>query len=156
MALARGRPFMIPITRNIKDCDTWHRSPIADEQDGPVASMAVMRRNLVRRCNAFKSFPSRYIIFAYYQQDGLFNTVRALCDGSQTSNSDGSLVARSYVSFPFLLYKHGLSNVLQRIQSAIERFFDQWLAEWGLMIGLGPGKLARSWKKSKKCPPTYL
>lgn len=97
MALARGRPFMIPITRNIKDCDTWHRSPIADEQDGPVASMAVMRRNL----------------------DGLFNTVRALCDGSQTSNSDGSLVARS-------------------IQSAIERFFDQWLAEWGLMIGLGP------------------
>ncbi|KAL7795081.1 hypothetical protein V8C37DRAFT_55649 [Trichoderma ceciliae] len=103
MALARGRPFMIPITRNIKDVDTWHRSPLADEQDGPVASMAVMRRNL----------------------DGLFNTVRALCDGSQNSNSDGSLVARS-------------------IQGSIERFFDQWLAEWGMMIGLGPGTLSGS------------
>ncbi|PON23224.1 hypothetical protein TGAM01_v207997 [Trichoderma gamsii] len=97
MSLARGRPFMIPITRNIKDVDTWHRSPLADEQDGPVASMAAVRRDL----------------------DSLFNTVRALCDGSQTSNSDGSLVARS-------------------IQGSIERFFDQWLAEWGLMIGLGP------------------
>lgn len=53
---------MIPITRNIKDCDTWHRSPIADEQDGPVASMAVMRRNLVGRCNAFKSSSYRYTI----------------------------------------------------------------------------------------------
>ncbi|KAM0259732.1 hypothetical protein ACHAQJ_003166 [Trichoderma viride] len=97
MALARGRPFMIPITRNIKDVDTWHRHSLADEQDGPVASMAAVRRDL----------------------DALFNTVRALCDGSQNSNSDGSLVARS-------------------IQGAIERFFDQWLAEWGLMIGLGP------------------
>lgn len=49
MSLARGRPFMIPITRNIKDVDTWHRSPLADEQDGPVASMAAVRRDLVRR-----------------------------------------------------------------------------------------------------------
>lgn len=49
MSLARGRPFMIPITRNIKDVDTWHRSPLADEQDGPVASMAAVRRDLVRQ-----------------------------------------------------------------------------------------------------------
>lgn len=54
MALARGRPFMIPITRNIKDVDTWHRSPLADEQDGPVASMAAVRRDLVRRPLCFE------------------------------------------------------------------------------------------------------
>ncbi|KAK5995915.1 Satratoxin biosynthesis SC1 cluster transcription factor SAT9 [Cladobotryum mycophilum] len=97
MCLARGRPFMVPITRFIKDCENWHRSPLADPQDGHVTSIAVLRRNL----------------------DSLFGTVRALCDGSQVVNSDGSLVAQS-------------------IQSSIERFFDQWHTEWGVMIGTGP------------------
>lgn len=99
MALARGRPFMIPITRNIKDVDTWHRSPLADEQDGPVASMAAVRRDLVRQYECFRidlSLSKHYLLI-HISQDALFNTVRALCDGSQTSNSDGSLVARSYV-----------------------------------------------------------
>jgi len=45
--------------------------------------------------------------------------VRSLCDGSQNATSDGSLIAQS-------------------IQGAIERFFDQWLTEWGVSIGIGP------------------
>lgn len=73
MCLARGRPFLVPITRSLKDCDHWHRSPLADKQDGPLLSMAVLRRDL----------------------DGLFATVRSLCDGSQTVSSDGSLIAQS-------------------------------------------------------------
>ncbi|OAA55469.1 Zn(2)-C6 fungal-type DNA-binding domain protein [Cordyceps fumosorosea ARSEF 2679] len=73
MGLARGRPFMVPVTRLIKDCDDWHKSDIAASQDGHAVSMAVMRRDL----------------------DVLFNNVRSLCDGSQTASSDGSLIARS-------------------------------------------------------------
>ncbi|KAK1996664.1 hypothetical protein LX36DRAFT_637661 [Colletotrichum falcatum] len=97
MSLARGRPYTVPVTRVIKDCDRWHRSGIADPMDGHLVSMAVLRRDL----------------------DGLLNTVRALCDGSQGMPTDGGLIAQS-------------------IQSAIERFFDQWLTEWGLSIGTGP------------------
>lgn len=64
MALARGRPFMIPITRNIKDVDTWHRSPLADEQDGPVASMAAVRRDLVRLLAVPNcSLPSKHFFY---------------------------------------------------------------------------------------------
>ncbi|ATY63734.1 Zn(II)2Cys6 transcription factor [Cordyceps militaris] len=73
MGLARGRPFMVPVTRLIKDCDDWHKSTIAASQDGHAVSMAVMRRDL----------------------DVLFNNVRSLCDGSQHASSDGSLIARS-------------------------------------------------------------
>ncbi|TDZ14894.1 Satratoxin biosynthesis SC1 cluster transcription factor SAT9 [Colletotrichum orbiculare MAFF 240422] len=97
MSLARGRPYTVPVTRIIKDCDQWHRSGIADPMDGHLVSMAVLRRDL----------------------DGLLNTVRALCDGSQGISTDGGLIAQS-------------------IQSAIERFFDQWLTEWGFSIGTGP------------------
>ncbi|KAF6799425.1 zn 2cys6 transcription factor [Colletotrichum sojae] len=97
MSLARGRPYTVPVTRVIKDCDQWHRSSIADPMDGHLTSMAVLRRDL----------------------DGLLATVRALCDGSQGISSDGGLIAQS-------------------IQSAIERFFDQWLTEWGFSIGTGP------------------
>lgn len=97
MSLARGRPYTVPITRVIKDCDQWHRSSVADPMDGHLVSMAVLRRDL----------------------DGLLNTVRALCDGSQGISTDGGLIAQS-------------------IESAIERFFDQWLTEWGFSIGTGP------------------
>ncbi|KAK1985284.1 hypothetical protein LZ30DRAFT_747294 [Colletotrichum cereale] len=97
MSLARGRPYTVPVTRVIKDCDQWHRSSIADPMDGHLISMAVLRRDL----------------------DSLLNTVRALCDGSQGISTDGGLVAQS-------------------IESAIERFFDQWLTEWGFSIGTGP------------------
>ncbi|PHH60597.1 hypothetical protein CDD81_1424 [Ophiocordyceps australis] len=99
MSLARGRPFMVPVTRLIKDCDNWHLSAQADPQDGHLVSMAVLRRNL----------------------EGLFDTVRSLCDGCQHSTTDGSLIAQS-------------------IQTTIERFFDQWLTEWGASIGIGPGQ----------------
>ncbi|KAH6889831.1 hypothetical protein B0T10DRAFT_529045 [Thelonectria olida] len=63
MSLARGRPFSVPITRSLKDCDNWHRSDLADPLDGHLVSMAVLRRDL----------------------DGLFATVRALCDGIEGS-----------------------------------------------------------------------
>ncbi|OAA77273.1 Fungal transcriptional regulatory protein [Akanthomyces lecanii RCEF 1005] len=46
MGLARGRPFMVPVTRLIKDCDDWPKSTIAASQDGHAVSMAVMRRDL--------------------------------------------------------------------------------------------------------------
>ncbi|OAR01888.1 hypothetical protein LLEC1_05965 [Akanthomyces lecanii] len=73
MGLARGRPFMVPVTRLIKDCDDWPKSTIAASQDGHAVSMAVMRRDL----------------------DVLFSNVRSLCDGSQNASSDGSAIARS-------------------------------------------------------------
>ncbi|KAF5588376.1 hypothetical protein FPCIR_7134 [Fusarium pseudocircinatum] len=73
MSLARGRPFSVPMTRSLKDCDNWHRSEYADPLDGHLVSMAVLRRDL----------------------DALFATVRALCDGSQMASSDGSLIAQS-------------------------------------------------------------
>ncbi|KAG7150693.1 Satratoxin biosynthesis SC1 cluster transcription factor SAT9 like protein [Verticillium longisporum] len=93
----RGRSFTVPITRSLRDCDNWHRSDIADPADGHLVSMAVLRRDL----------------------DSIFATVRAMCDGSQNTFSDGSLIAQS-------------------IQGAIERFFDQWNTDWGLSIGSGP------------------
>ncbi|KAK7398260.1 hypothetical protein QQX98_012373 [Neonectria punicea] len=71
-------------------------SDLADPLDGHLVSMAVLRRDL----------------------DGLFATVRALCDGSQHVTSDGSLIAQS-------------------IEGSIERFFDQWYTEWGVSIGTG-------------------
>jgi hypothetical protein len=73
MCLARGRPFLVPITRLLKDCDHWHKSPLAEKQDGPLLSMAVLRRDL----------------------DATFATVRAYCDGTQGVSSDGGLVAQS-------------------------------------------------------------
>ena len=98
MSLARGRNFTVPLTRSVRDCDQWHRSDIADSQDSHLVSIAVLRRDL----------------------DGVFATVRAMCDGSQKNNaSDSSLIAQS-------------------IQGIIERFFDQWHADWGMSIGSGP------------------
>lgn len=114
MSLARGRPFSVPMTRSLRDCDNWHRNEYADPLDGHLVSMAVLRRDL----------------------DALFATVRALCDGSQMSSSDGSLIAQSYVT-QLLLW---LSSNTLRIQGSIERFFDQWHTEWGVSIGKGPGK----------------
>ncbi|SPO04784.1 uncharacterized protein DNG_07469 [Cephalotrichum gorgonifer] len=73
MSLARGRSFTVPITRSLRDCDHWHRSDIADSQDGHLVSIAVLRRDL----------------------DSIFATVRAMCDGSQNNFSDSSLIAQS-------------------------------------------------------------
>ncbi|KAH8169889.1 Zn(II)2Cys6 transcription factor [Sarocladium implicatum] len=100
MSLARGRPFSVPITRVLRECDDWHKSSAAsDPQDGAMTSIAVLRRDL----------------------DGLFVTVRTLCDSSPDA-SDGALVAQS-------------------IQGAIDQFFGQWFTVWGNAIRQQDGRL---------------
>ncbi|KAF7162857.1 hypothetical protein CNMCM5623_007979 [Aspergillus felis] len=47
VCLARGRSYTVPPTALIENCDRWHISDIADSRDGPMNSMAVLRRNLV-------------------------------------------------------------------------------------------------------------
>lgn len=47
VCLARGRSYTVPPTRLIETCDRWHLSNIADPRDGPMNSMAVLRRDLV-------------------------------------------------------------------------------------------------------------
>lgn len=73
MCLARGRAYTLPITPLIKRCDRWHISDIADGMDGALVSMAVLRRDL----------------------DGVFDTIRSMCDGSREGMTDGALIARS-------------------------------------------------------------
>lgn len=97
MSLARGRSFTVPMTRSLRDCDKWHISDIADPQDEHLVSMAVLRRDL----------------------DGVFATIRAMCDGSQNHYANGSAVANS-------------------IQATIERVFEQWHKDWGTFIRSGP------------------
>lgn len=73
MCLARGRANMLPMTPLIQRCDRWHISDLADSSDGALVSMAVLRRDL----------------------DGVFDTIRSLCDGSREGLTDGALIARS-------------------------------------------------------------
>ncbi|KAJ5774676.1 hypothetical protein N7457_009572 [Penicillium paradoxum] len=58
VCLARGRNYTVPTTTLIENCDRWHLSRIADLRDGPMSSMAVLRRDL----------------------DGLFRQVKSSCD----------------------------------------------------------------------------
>lgn len=59
VCLARGRNYCVPITPLVRHCDSWHVSNgTSDVQDGPLVSMAVLRRDL----------------------DDLFNAVRSRCD----------------------------------------------------------------------------
>ncbi|KAJ5514907.1 hypothetical protein N7463_004459 [Penicillium fimorum] len=58
VCLARGRSYTVPPTTLIENCDRWHLSNIADPRDGPMNSMAVLRRDL----------------------DGLFQKVKSSCD----------------------------------------------------------------------------
>ncbi|KAJ5118495.1 hypothetical protein N7526_010132 [Penicillium atrosanguineum] len=58
VCLARGRSYTVPPTSLIENCDVWHRADIADRRDGPMNSMAVLRRDL----------------------DNLFRKVKASCD----------------------------------------------------------------------------
>ncbi|PYH44638.1 uncharacterized protein BP01DRAFT_298386 [Aspergillus saccharolyticus JOP 1030-1] len=60
VCLARGRNSTVPPTALIDNCDKWYLSDIADSRDGPMNSMAVLRRNL----------------------DGLFQRIKADCDKS--------------------------------------------------------------------------
>ncbi|GFN15183.1 uncharacterized protein AtWU_04984 [Aspergillus tubingensis] len=72
VCLARGRSYTVPSTALINHCDKWHVSDFADSRDGPMNSMAVLRRNL----------------------DGLFLRVKANCDSHQVTDA-GSEVAQS-------------------------------------------------------------
>ena len=47
VCLARGRSYTVPPTMLVENCDRWHLSSIADPRDGPMNSMAVLRRDLV-------------------------------------------------------------------------------------------------------------
>ncbi|OQD67011.1 hypothetical protein PENPOL_c004G00101 [Penicillium polonicum] len=58
VCLARGRSYTVPPTKLVENCDRWHLSNIADPRDGPMNSMAVLRRDL----------------------DGLFQKVKSSCD----------------------------------------------------------------------------
>ncbi|KGO76700.1 hypothetical protein PITC_090540 [Penicillium italicum] len=60
VCLARGRSYTVPSTTLIENCDRWHLSNIADPRDGPMNSMAVLRRDLFK--------------------DGLFQKVKSSCD----------------------------------------------------------------------------
>lgn len=71
VCLARGRSYCLPITPLVKHCDTWHTDAVSDPQDGPLISMAVLRRDL----------------------DDLFSAVRSRCDSYRVIDV-GSKVAR--------------------------------------------------------------
>jgi hypothetical protein len=71
VCLARGRSYCVPKTSLILHCDKWHNHASAYVQDGPLVSMAVLRRDL----------------------DGLFSNVRMRCDNYRTVDS-GSRVAQ--------------------------------------------------------------
>lgn len=73
MCLARGRSYTLPMSSLIRRVDQWHISDIADSMDGALVSMAVLRRDL----------------------DGVFDTIRSMCNGSREGMTDGSLIARS-------------------------------------------------------------
>ncbi|KAH7406831.1 hypothetical protein DE146DRAFT_406139 [Phaeosphaeria sp. MPI-PUGE-AT-0046c] len=70
VCLARGRSYCVPKTSLIQHCDTWHDHSSAYVQDGPLTSMAVMRRDL----------------------DDLFANVRTRCDRYRTADG-GAMVA---------------------------------------------------------------
>ncbi|KAG0158714.1 hypothetical protein PDIDSM_6233 [Penicillium digitatum] len=72
VCLARGRSYTVPLTTLIENCDRWHLSNIADPHDGPMNSMAVLRRDL----------------------DGLFQKVKSSCDSHRFVDT-GSEAAHS-------------------------------------------------------------
>ncbi|KAJ5709834.1 hypothetical protein N7493_009426 [Penicillium malachiteum] len=84
VCLARGRSYTVPPTALIENCDVWHRSNIADRRDGPMNSMAVLRRDL---------------------QDELFRTVKSSCDSYRIVDT-GSEAAQSIKSTIENFYNH--------------------------------------------------
>ncbi|KAJ5537892.1 hypothetical protein N7494_007371 [Penicillium frequentans] len=72
VCLARGRSYTVPPTALLENCDVWHRSDIADRRDGPMNSMAVLRRDL----------------------DDLFRKVKSSCDTYRVIDT-GSEAAQS-------------------------------------------------------------
>jgi hypothetical protein len=71
VCLARGRSYCVPKTSLIRYCDKWHNHASSYVQDGPLVSMAVLRRNL----------------------DELFSNVRTRCDNYRVTDG-GSKVAQ--------------------------------------------------------------
>lgn len=71
VCLARGRSYTVPKTSLINYCDKWHSDTHAYIQDGPVVSMAVLRRDL----------------------DDLFANVRSRCDNYRVTDG-GSEIAQ--------------------------------------------------------------
>ncbi|KAF2641776.1 hypothetical protein P280DRAFT_284433 [Massarina eburnea CBS 473.64] len=95
ICLARGRSYCVPVTPLLRHCDRWPLNNLRDVQDGPLVSMAVLRRDL----------------------DGLFSAVRSRCDGYRVTDVG--------------------SDVAKEIESAIESFFNNWIATWTPSIGEG-------------------
>ncbi|KAJ5767861.1 hypothetical protein N7533_000444 [Penicillium manginii] len=60
VCLARGRSYTVPPTALIENCDMWHRSDIADRRDGPMNSMAILRRDLDELLRKVKSSCDSY------------------------------------------------------------------------------------------------
>ncbi|KAF2845977.1 hypothetical protein T440DRAFT_502142 [Plenodomus tracheiphilus IPT5] len=71
VCLARGRSYCVPKTCLILHANQWHFQQFSDVQDGPLVSMAVLRRDL----------------------DDLFSDVRSRCDAYRTS-STGTQIAQ--------------------------------------------------------------
>jgi hypothetical protein len=71
VCLARGRSYCVPKTSLIQHCDKWHDDTNSYVQDGPLVSMAVLRRDL----------------------DDLFTNVKSTCDDYQVVDG-GSRVAQ--------------------------------------------------------------
>lgn len=70
VCLARGRSYCVPKTSLILYADEWHYHQYSDVQDGPVVSMAVLRRDL----------------------DDLFADVRSRCNAHRTCSTDSKIV----------------------------------------------------------------
>jgi hypothetical protein len=64
VCLARGRSYCVPKTSLINYCDRWHDDTTSYVQDGPLVSMAVLRRDL----------------------DELFSNVRSRCDNYRVAD----------------------------------------------------------------------
>ncbi|TQB74957.1 hypothetical protein MPDQ_003990 [Monascus purpureus] len=77
VCLARGRSYTVPRTALIDNCDRWHISDIADPRDGPMTSMAVLRRDL----------------------DGLLENIKSRCDSYQvtTPGSEAAQLIKSTI-----------------------------------------------------------
>lgn len=131
MSLARGRPFSVPMTRSLKDCDSWHRSDLADPLDGHLVSMAVLRRDLVCTLGCKQDIVLTDVGWTFCYCSCPVRWVSECC---KRRVADCSIV-----SHPFRT-NDGRELTPVRIEGSIERFFDQWYTEWGISIGTGLGE----------------
>lgn len=140
MCLARGRPFTVPLTRLIKNCHDWPQSDLADPQDGQPVSIAVMRKDLVRR------WLGHHLIHT--------NAARTVC--SMPFAPCAMTLQRTQATNRRLLKRRSENSfrqsqrlTLSRIESTVEQFFESWHATWRVSIGTGPGKVCESEKYIK-------